>query len=65
MQAEELRSKYACITEDQAREGWTELYNTAAVCCMHGINCALGPDCQVCSAVQLPSLVDMAPLERS
>ena len=46
MQADELSSKYVRISDEHAKEGWTELYDAAATSCMHGSNCALGPDCQ-------------------
>ncbi|KAK9798140.1 hypothetical protein WJX73_007295 [Symbiochloris irregularis] len=47
MEADELSSKYSRISEEQAQELWTELYNVSGAACMHGVNCQLGPDCQV------------------
>ena len=47
LQAEELNSKYKRTNDENAKEDWTELFNAAATGCMHGVNCALGPGCQV------------------
>jgi hypothetical protein len=45
---EELRSKYVHIPDaEQAREGWTALYDSTLAHCMHGPGCERGAACGV------------------
>ena len=47
MQSDELNSKYQRISEEEAQEGWEDVYDASFRACMHGPGCQQGPDCQV------------------
>jgi hypothetical protein len=46
-QADELRSKYVSISQEEAEAGWKEVYEASLHACMHGPYCQHGSDCQV------------------
>ncbi|KAK9855114.1 hypothetical protein WJX84_007868 [Apatococcus fuscideae] len=47
MESDELNSKYQRISEEEAQEGWEDVYDASFRACMHGPGCQQGPDCQV------------------
>ncbi|KAK9915021.1 hypothetical protein WJX75_003704 [Coccomyxa subellipsoidea] len=47
MEADELLMKYARISQEEAEEGWGDVYQASLSACMHGPYCQQGADCQV------------------
>ncbi len=39
--------KYARISQEEAEEGWGDVYEASLSACMHGPYCQQGADCQV------------------
>lgn len=47
--------KYAKIGQEEAEEGWKDVYEASLSACMHGPYCQQGSDCQViCRLLPLP-----------
>ncbi|EIE19331.1 hypothetical protein COCSUDRAFT_19644, partial [Coccomyxa subellipsoidea C-169] len=47
LHADELFMKYARISQEEAEEGWGDVYEASLSACMHGPYCQQGADCQV------------------
>ena len=47
VQEDDLDARYEAAEAAEVEEGWTALYESALVYCMHGGNCAQGDACQV------------------